>query len=60
MDFVGDFGLRDISIENCTEITTDRPRQAAYKFSALNLDFNGPSLDLVDSRKLVHEAVKER
>ena len=29
------------------------------KFSALNVDFNGPSLDFLGSRKPVHEGVKE-
>jgi len=30
------------------------------KFSALNVDFDGPSLNFLGSRKLVHEAVKKR
>ena len=30
------------------------------KFSALNVDFNGPSLDFIDSRKPAHEGIKER
>jgi len=29
-------------------------------FSALNVDFDGPSLDFLDSRKLAHEGIKER
>jgi len=29
------------------------------EFSALNLDFNSPSLNLSGSRKLVHEGIKE-
>ena len=29
------------------------------KFSALNADFDGPSLDFLDSRKLAHEGIKE-
>jgi len=30
------------------------------KFSALNVDFNGPSLDLLGSRKPAHEGIKKR
>ena len=30
------------------------------EFSALNLDFDGPSLDFVGSRKSAHEGIKER
>jgi len=29
------------------------------KFSALNVDFNGPSLDFLGSRKPAHEDIKE-
>jgi len=30
------------------------------KFSALNVDFEGPSLDFLGLRKLAHEGIKER
>jgi len=30
------------------------------KFSALNVDFDGPSLDFLGSRKPVHEGIKEQ
>jgi len=30
------------------------------KFSALNEDFNDPSLDFLGSRKPVHDGIKER
>jgi len=30
------------------------------KFSALNVDFDGPSLDLLGSRKPAHEGIKEQ
>jgi len=30
------------------------------KFSALNVDFVGPSIDFLGSRKSVHEGIKER
>ena len=38
------------------EIDTDKLRM---KFSA-NVDFNGPSLDFLGSRKPAHEGIKER
>jgi len=30
------------------------------KFSALNVDFDGPGLDFLGSRKPAHEGIKER
>jgi len=30
------------------------------KFSASNVDFDGPSLDFLGSRKTAHEGIKER
>ena len=30
------------------------------KFSALNIDFNGPSLDFLGLRKPAHKGIKER
>jgi len=30
------------------------------KFSALNVDFDGPSLDFLGSRKTAHDGIKER
>jgi len=30
------------------------------KFSALNVDFNGPSLDFLGSRKPAHKGIKEQ
>jgi len=30
------------------------------KFSALNVDFDGPSLDILGSRKPAHEGIKEQ
>jgi len=40
-----------------TEIDMDKLHM---KFSALNVDFDGPSLDLLGSRKPAHEGIKER
>jgi len=57
----GDFGLRDTFQERIApksiEIDTEKLRM---KFSALNVDFDGPSLDFLGSMKLVHEGIKER
>jgi len=61
MDFFGDFGLRDIFQERIVpksiEIDMDKLH---VKFSALNVDFDGPSLNFLGSRKLAHEGIKER
>jgi len=53
--FIGDFGLRDTFQERIVPkpIETDMDK-LHMKFSALNIDFDGPSLDSLDSRKLVH------
>jgi len=59
--FFGDFGLRDTLQERIApkpiEIDMDKLHM---KFLALNVDFNGPSLDSLGSRKLAHERIKER
>ena len=39
------------------EIDTEKLRM---KFSALNGDFDGPSLDFLGSRRPAHEGIKER
>jgi len=61
MDFLGDFGLRDILQERIApksiEIDMDKLR---IKFLALNVNFNGLSLDFLGSRKPAHEGIKER
>ena len=52
MDFLGDFGLRDTFQEQIAlksvEIYMDKLHM---KFSALNIDFDSPSLDFLGSRK---------
>jgi len=59
--FFGDFGLRDVLQERIApkpiEIDMDKLHM---KFSALNVDFDGLSLDFLGSRKSAHEGVKER
>jgi len=60
MDFFGDFGLRDTLQERIApkpiEIDMDK---LCMIFSALNVDFNGPSCDFLGSRKPAHEGIKE-
>jgi len=59
--FFGDFGLQDTLQKRIApkpiEIDMDKLRM---KFLALNLDFDGLSLDFLGSRKPAHEGIKER
>jgi len=59
--FFGNFGLQDTLQEwiapKPIEIDMDK---LCIKFSALNEDFNDPSLDFLGSRKPVHDGIKER
>ena len=59
--FFGDFGLRDTFQERIAlkSIEIDKDKLCT-KFSALNLDFDGPSLDFLGSRKPAHEGIKKR
>jgi len=61
MDFFGDFGLRNTFQERIAlkpiEIDIDMLRM---KFLALNVDFDGPSLDFLGSKKPAHKGIKER
>ena len=61
MDFFGDFGLQDTFQERIVlkpiEIDIDKLRM---KFVALNVDFDGLSLDFLGSRKPAHEGIKEQ
>jgi len=56
----GNFGLGDTFQERIApkaiEIDMDKLHT---KFSALNVDFDGPSLDFLDSRRPAHEGIKE-
>ena len=60
-DFFGDFRLQDTLQERIAlkpiEIDMDKLRM---KFSALNVDFDGPSFDFLGSRKPAHEVIKLR
>jgi len=57
----GDFGLRDTFQERIApksiEIGTENLRT---KFSALNVNFDGPRLDFLGSRKPPHEGIIKR
>jgi len=57
MDFFSDFGLRDTFQER---IALKPIEKLHTKFSALNVDFDGPSLDFLGSRKPAHESIKQR
>jgi len=57
----GNLGLQDTLQERIVpkpvEIDMDKLHM---KFSALNVDFNSPSLDFLGSRKPAHKGIKER
>jgi len=57
--FFGDFRLRNTFKERIApkSIETDKDKLHT-KFSALNVDFDGPILDLLGSRKPVHVGIK--
>jgi len=59
--FFGDFGLQDTFQEQFApkliEIDMDKLHM---EFSALSVDFDGPSLDFLGLGKPAHEGIKER
>jgi len=61
IDFFGDFGLRDTFQERIAPKSVEIDKEKVHmKFSALNVDFDGPNLDFLGSRKPAHEGIKER
>jgi len=59
--FFGDFGLRGTFQERIAPKPIETGMDKLHmKFSALNVDFDGPSLDFLGSRKLSHDGIKER
>jgi len=59
--YFDDFGLQDTFQERIAPKPIEIDMNKLHtKFSALNVDFDGPSLDFLDSRKLAHEGIKER
>jgi len=60
-EFFGDFGLRDTLQERIAPKTIEIDMDKLHKkFSLLNVDFDGPSLDFLGSRNTAHEDIKER
>jgi len=60
VDFFGDFGLRDTFQERIVPKPIETGMDKLHmKFSALNVDFNGPSFDFLGSRKPAHKGIKE-
>ena len=52
---------RHIATANCAETIIEIDMDKLHmKFSALNVDFDGLSLDFLGSRKPAHEGIKER
>jgi len=60
MDFWLFRAARHISRANCAEINEIDVDKLPVKFSALNVDFDFPSLGFLGSRKPAHEGIKER
>ena len=61
--FFGDFGLRYTFQERIAPKSIEINREKLHRpmeFSALNVDFNGPRLDFLSSRKSAHEGIEER
>jgi len=59
--FFGDFGLQDTLQERIAPKTIEIDMEKLpIKFLALNVDFDGLSLDFLGSRKPAHEGIKER
>jgi len=54
-----DFGLRDTFQERIAPKSIIEIDKLRKKFSALNVDFYGPSLDFLGSRKPAHEGIKK-
>jgi len=57
------FGLRDTFQERIAPKSSDINMEKLHrpmKFSALNVDFDGPNLDFLGLRKPAHEGIKER
>jgi len=58
--FFGDFGLWETFQEQIAPKSIEIDMEKLHiKFSASNIDFDGPSLDFLGSRKPAHESIKE-
>ena len=59
MNFFGDFGLRDTFRERIARKSIEIDMEKLHmKFLALNVDFDGPSLDFLGLRKPAQESIK--
>jgi len=59
IDFFGDFGLRDTFQERTAPKSIEIDMDNLHiKFSALNIDSDGSSLDFLGLRKPTHEGIK--
>jgi len=59
--FFGDFGLQNTFQERIAPESIEIDKDKLHvKFSALNVDFDSPSLDFLGSRKHAHEGIKAR
>ena len=59
MDFFGDFGLRNTFQERIAPKPIDIDMDKLHmKFSALNVDFDGPSLNFLGLKKSAHEDIR--
>jgi len=59
--FFSDFRLRDTLQERIAPKPVETDMEKLHmEFSALNVDFNGPSRYFLGSRKHAHEGIKER
>ena len=57
----GNFRLRDTFQERIAPKSIEIDKDKLHmKFSALNVNFSGPGLDFLGSRKSVHEGIKQR
>jgi len=57
--FLGDFGLRDTFQERIELKSVEIDKVKLHmKFLALNVDFGGPSLDFLGSRKPAYASIK--
>jgi len=59
--FFGDFGLRDTFQKRTAPKSIEFDMEKLHtKFSALNVHFDGSSLDFQGLRKTAHEGIKKR
>jgi len=60
MDFLAIFGCKTVKGRIALKPIEIDMEKLHMKFLALNVDFDGPSLDFLGSRKPAHEGIKKR